>query len=88
MSLTNRHIVKGHWRKMYQPHTGEYTQVWVDQHLKGPDDAPLVIRETTICGGIYGEEQLRAASEAYTEAIRVQESEKPEDPAEDDSDPS
>ena len=45
---THRWLVRGHWRN--QPYKGEngeteYRYIWIHPHIKGPEDAPLLIRE-------------------------------------------
>jgi hypothetical protein len=45
---THRWLVKGHWRN--QPYKGEngetvYRYIWIHPHVKGPENAPLLIRE-------------------------------------------
>jgi len=40
---SHRWLVSGHWR--WQPYgDGTHRQIWISPYIKGPDDAPLVIR--------------------------------------------
>lgn len=34
-------IVRGHWRQQYFPASGEHRPIWINPHVKGPDDKPL-----------------------------------------------
>lgn len=43
---THRWIVSGHWRNQYLPSCGLQRQQWIDPHVKGPDDLPLVVKPT------------------------------------------
>lgn len=36
-----RWMVRGHWRKQYYPKAGTHAPVWIDTHIKGPEDKPL-----------------------------------------------
>jgi len=43
VNWSHRWLVSGHWR--WQPYKdGTVKQVWISPYIKGPDDAPLVIR--------------------------------------------
>lgn len=45
--LRHRVIVRGHWRNQaYGPRRSLRRRIWVDEYVKGPDDAPLVVRPT------------------------------------------
>lgn len=35
-------IVRGHWRRQWYPSRGEHRPIWINPHLAGPEDAPLV----------------------------------------------
>ena len=39
-----RWMVKGHWRNQYYPSIKDHRQVWINSHVKGPEDAPLVLK--------------------------------------------
>lgn len=34
-------LVRGHWRKQYYPSSGEHRPLWIEPHIKGPEDKPL-----------------------------------------------
>lgn len=40
--LTHRHVVRGHWRRQWHPSLQEHRHIWIDSHVKGPADAPLL----------------------------------------------
>jgi hypothetical protein len=42
---SHRFMVRGHPRKIHDKRTGEVREVWVRPYVKGPEDAPLKIRE-------------------------------------------
>lgn len=48
--LEHRVIVRGHWRQQYYPSLGpvgdlgSYRRIFIDPYIKGPDDAPLVVK--------------------------------------------
>lgn len=35
-------IVRGHWRRQWYPSRGEHRPIWINPHLAGPEDAPLI----------------------------------------------
>jgi hypothetical protein len=37
-----RWIVRGHWRNHYYPSRGTHRPIWIDQHVKGPEGAPIL----------------------------------------------
>ncbi|WP_346056965.1 hypothetical protein [Amycolatopsis dongchuanensis] len=41
-----RWTVRGHWRNQWYPSRGEHRPVWINPHVKGPQDAPLRTGET------------------------------------------
>jgi hypothetical protein len=43
---SHRWIVNGHWRNQYLPSSGLHRQQWIDPHVKGPEDLPLVVKPT------------------------------------------
>ncbi len=36
-----RWMVRGHWRQQWYPSRGVHRPIWINPHLKGPDDKPL-----------------------------------------------
>ncbi|MFG3051924.1 hypothetical protein ACGFZP_13365 [Kitasatospora sp. NPDC048239] len=38
----HRWIVRGHWRNQYYPSRKSNRPIWIDDHLKGPDGAPIL----------------------------------------------
>lgn len=42
---THRWIVRGHWRNQWYPTQEAHRAIWIDPYVKGPEDAPLVVRE-------------------------------------------
>ena len=38
-------IVGAHWRNQWYPSLGVHRQIWISDHVKGPEDKPLVIRK-------------------------------------------
>lgn len=43
---THRWLVRGHWRNQWFPSIQDHKPRWIAQHLKGPEDKPLVVKET------------------------------------------
>ncbi|WP_018505348.1 hypothetical protein [Parafrankia discariae] len=43
---TCRWMVRGHWRQQWYPARGVHRPIWINPHLKGPDDKPLRTGET------------------------------------------
>jgi len=41
---SHRWVVSGHWRNQWFPSLSAHRQVWISPYIKGPEDAPLVIR--------------------------------------------
>lgn len=41
-----RWTVRGHWRRQWYPSRGDHRPIWINPHVKGPDDAPLHAGET------------------------------------------
>jgi hypothetical protein len=41
-----RWTVRGHWRSQWYPSRGEHRPVWINPHVKGPQDAPLRTGDT------------------------------------------
>lgn len=42
---THRWIVGGHWRNQWYPATKTHRQIWISPYVKGPEDAPLVVKK-------------------------------------------
>lgn len=38
---SNSWVVRGHWRNQWYPASGIHKAIWIDPHVKGPDDKPL-----------------------------------------------
>lgn len=50
--LSKRFVVRGHWRNQaYGPLRQLRRPMWINPHIKGPDDAPLDARETVYVFG-------------------------------------
>jgi hypothetical protein len=41
---SHRWIVSGHWRNQWRPSVRQHRLQWIDDHVKGPDDKPLVVK--------------------------------------------
>jgi hypothetical protein len=41
-SLRHRFVVRGHWRNQWYPSRKDHRPIWIDDHLKGPDGAPIL----------------------------------------------
>lgn len=39
--FTCRWMVRGHWRQQWYPSRGVHRPIWINPHIKGPDDKPL-----------------------------------------------
>ena len=35
-------LVRGHIRNQYYPSTGMHETIWIDPHIKGPEDMPFI----------------------------------------------
>lgn len=46
VDYSHRWIVSGHWRNQWMPSIETHRLQWIAPHVKGPDDKPLVVRET------------------------------------------
>ncbi|WP_062012147.1 hypothetical protein [Streptomyces hygroscopicus] len=44
----HRWIVRGHWRNDYYPSRKAHRPIWIDQHIKGPDGAPILDPEKLV----------------------------------------
>lgn len=45
---SHRWVVRGHWRRQYFPKTKTHDWVYIYEHIKGPEDKPLLISERRI----------------------------------------
>jgi hypothetical protein len=45
---SHRWIVSGHWRNQWRPSVQQHRLQWIDDHVKGPDDKPLVLKPTVM----------------------------------------
>lgn len=45
---SHRWMVRGHWRNHWHPRLGLHRPMWINDHIKGPDDKPLVLKEKII----------------------------------------
>lgn len=46
--LTIRFYVKGHLRRQWRPSTKDHKLIWIDEHIRGPKDAPLKPKPTKV----------------------------------------
>lgn len=42
---SHRWVVSGHWRRQWHPSLQRHRPVWIADHIKGPDDKPLVVKD-------------------------------------------
>jgi hypothetical protein len=42
---SHRWLVSGHWRQQYYPSESGHRPIWINPHVKGPQDRPLVLKE-------------------------------------------
>src|SRR5215471_3080757 len=42
--LNYRTVTRGHWRQQWYPSIQSHRQIWIDEFIRGPEDAELVIR--------------------------------------------
>lgn len=47
----HRYIVKGHFRKQWFPKLGVHKNIWVEPHVKGDPDQPIIYKGN-ICDGV------------------------------------
>lgn len=43
---SRRWVVRTHPRRQFYPKAGEHRVIWVPEHVKGPEDKPLIVRPT------------------------------------------
>lgn len=46
--LTIRFYVKGHLRRQWRPSTKDHKLIWIEEHIRGPENAPLKPKPTKI----------------------------------------
>lgn len=44
VNWTHRWLVGGHWRNQWMPSLDRHRQTWISPYVKGPDDAPLIVK--------------------------------------------
>lgn len=44
-NYSHRFIVSGHWRNQWLPSVGLHRQQWIAPFVKGPDEAPLIVKK-------------------------------------------
>ena len=45
---SRRWVVSGHWRNQWYPSLGVHRQIWISPYVKGPEEAPLVVRKDRV----------------------------------------
>lgn len=45
-SWSRRWVVEGHWRQQWYPSQQRHAPKWINSYVKGPDDKPLVLKDT------------------------------------------
>lgn len=45
---SHRWMVRGHWRRQWHPRLQAHRPIWINEHVKGPDDKPLVVQDKVI----------------------------------------
>jgi len=45
---SHRWIVRGHWRNQWHPRLKAHRPTWISEHVKGPDDVPLAVKDKVI----------------------------------------
>jgi hypothetical protein len=43
---SHRWVVRGHWREQWYPSEGVHRLIWIEAFVKGPEDRPLIIKDT------------------------------------------
>lgn len=41
----NRWITSGHWREQFYPSRDTHERIWIPEHIKGPEGAPLLLKK-------------------------------------------
>ena len=44
--FSHRWIVRGFWRNQWYPSEGVHRLIWIDSYVKGPEDKPLIIKDS------------------------------------------
>lgn len=42
---THRWVVSGHWRNQWYPSTQSHSLIWIDPHVKGPEEKPIIYKD-------------------------------------------
>lgn len=42
---SHRFMVRGHWRKQWYPSIEAHKPIWINPHVRGPEDKPLIIKD-------------------------------------------
>jgi len=42
---SHRWLVRGHWRNQWYPSQQDHRPRWIPEHIKGPDDKPLIVHD-------------------------------------------
>lgn len=45
---SHRWVVRGHWRNQWHPRLKQHRAMWINEHVKGPDDKPLVVKDKVV----------------------------------------
>jgi hypothetical protein len=45
---SHRWVVRGHWRNQWHPRLRQHRAMWINEHVKGPEDKPLVVKDKVI----------------------------------------
>lgn len=45
---SHRWVVRGHWRNQWHPRLQQHRATWISEHVKGPEDKPLVVKDKAI----------------------------------------
>jgi hypothetical protein len=45
---SHRWMVRGHWRNQWHPRLAVHRAIWINEHIKGPDDQPLELKDKVI----------------------------------------
>lgn len=45
VAWSHRWIVSGHWRNQWYPTLSTHIPVWINSHVKGPEDRPLIVKD-------------------------------------------
>lgn len=44
-NYTHRWVVRGHWRRQWYPSQERHIPIWINDHIAGPDDKPVLRRD-------------------------------------------